>query len=86
MAATQSSSSLQRSSPCSAGGSHVLYAWARDAKKLELPEDVGFQVGLGTPIEYLVLQVHYAHVDKFKGSNDPKLGARSPIVVFRWLN
>lgn len=26
---------------------------------------VGFKVGHGTGINYLVLQVHYAHVDRF---------------------
>lgn len=44
----------------------VLYAWARDAKALELPEDVGFQVGKGSKISYLVLQVHYSK--KFPGN------------------
>ncbi|XP_018325983.1 peptidylglycine alpha-hydroxylating monooxygenase [Agrilus planipennis] len=63
-------STLQKASPCKEG-SHVIYAWARDAKRLQLPEDVGFEVGPGTQIQYLVLQVHYAHIDKFKdGSTD----------------
>lgn len=43
----------------------VLYAWARDADPLQLPEDVGFEVGSGTESEYLVLQVHYSK--KFPG-------------------
>lgn len=46
----------------------ILYAWARDAPKLELPEGVGFKVGKSSPIQYLVLQVHYAHIHKFKGN------------------
>lgn len=45
----------------------ILYAWARDAPKLELPEGVGFKVGKSSPIQYLVLQVHYAHIHKFRG-------------------
>lgn len=45
----------------------IIYAWARDAPKLELPEDVGFKVGKDSPIKYIVLQVHYASIDKFKG-------------------
>jgi peptidylglycine monooxygenase len=47
----------------------VLYAWARDAPKLELPEGVGFKVGGKSPIQYLVLQVHYATMKPFKGAN-----------------
>ncbi|XP_039276410.1 peptidylglycine alpha-hydroxylating monooxygenase [Nilaparvata lugens] len=57
-------------SPCEQG-SQVIYAWARDAPMLKLPEDVGFEVGGQSPIQYLVLQVHYAHIDSFKdGSTD----------------
>lgn len=45
----------------------VIYAWARDAPKLELPEGVGFKVGGKSPIQYLVLQVHYATDKPFRG-------------------
>lgn len=49
----------------------IIYAWARDAPKLILPDDVGFKIGGNSPIKYLVLQVHYAHIDVFKdGSTD----------------
>lgn len=54
-------------------GSHsaIIYAWARDAPTLRLPDGVGFKVGKDSPIKYIVLQVHYAVVDKFKdGSTD----------------
>lgn len=47
----------------------VIYAWARDAPKLELPEGVGFRVGGKSPIQYLVLQVHYATIKPFQGAN-----------------
>ncbi|CAG9581176.1 unnamed protein product [Danaus chrysippus] len=47
-------------SPCQSG-SQIVYAWARDAPSLKLPEDVGFLVGENSPIKYLVLQVHYMH-------------------------
>jgi hypothetical protein len=30
--------------------------------------DVAFKVGGSTSIKYLVLQVHYANIDKFKGN------------------
>ncbi|XP_026472678.1 peptidylglycine alpha-hydroxylating monooxygenase-like isoform X1 [Ctenocephalides felis] len=60
----------ETASPCSEG-SQIIYAWAMDAPKLELPQDVGFKVGKNSTIKYLVLQVHYAHIDKFKdGSTD----------------
>ncbi|XP_078037904.1 peptidylglycine-alpha-hydroxylating monooxygenase [Augochlora pura] len=56
--------------PC-AEQSQILYAWARDAPKLILPDGVGFKVGGDSPIKYLVLQVHYSHIDHFKdGSTD----------------
>ncbi|XP_050539819.1 peptidylglycine alpha-hydroxylating monooxygenase isoform X1 [Daktulosphaira vitifoliae] len=46
------------SSPCRSG-SNILYAWARDAPILKLPDGVGFKVGGDSEINYLVLQVHY---------------------------
>ncbi|XP_042230056.1 peptidylglycine alpha-hydroxylating monooxygenase-like isoform X2 [Homarus americanus] len=60
-----------KSAPVCATGSQVIYAWAKDAPKLVLPEGVAFKVGGRSPIQYLVLQVHYASVEKFKdGSTD----------------
>jgi peptidylglycine monooxygenase len=55
---------LKSASPC-AKGSQVIYAWARDAPALDLPEGVAFKVGGGTQVQYLVLQVHYADVTSF---------------------
>jgi len=49
-----------RSSVCSSQPD-ILYAWARNAPKLELPEGVGFRVGGGTRNRHIVLQVHYMH-------------------------
>ncbi|CAG0892632.1 unnamed protein product [Darwinula stevensoni] len=61
---------LEQASPCASGAS-VIYAWAMDAPPLELPKDVGFPVGGHTETSYLVLQVHYASVEKFRdGSTD----------------
>ncbi|XP_022097391.1 peptidylglycine alpha-hydroxylating monooxygenase-like [Acanthaster planci] len=52
-------------------GEKIQYAWAMDAPPLKLPNDVGFEVGGNTGINYLVLQVHYNNVDKFKdGTQD----------------
>ncbi|XP_011502723.1 PREDICTED: peptidylglycine alpha-hydroxylating monooxygenase isoform X2 [Ceratosolen solmsi marchali] len=57
-------------SPCQ-DSSEIIYAWARDAPELILPDNVGFKVGKGSLIKYLVLQIHYAHIDKFKdGTTD----------------
>ena len=37
----------------------IIYAWAKDADELSLPEDTGFEVGKETPAKWIVLQVHY---------------------------
>jgi len=52
-----------KSSPCT-GQPDILYAWAHDAPKLDLPEGVAFQVGGNTRSQHLVLQVHYMHAVK----------------------
>ncbi|BFY98917.1 hypothetical protein BsWGS_01957 [Bradybaena similaris] len=58
------SSSYKHGAICQEGSS-ILYAWAMEAPRLNLPEDVSFEVGQDTPIKYLVLQVHYKNVTKF---------------------
>ncbi|XP_011691046.1 PREDICTED: peptidylglycine alpha-hydroxylating monooxygenase-like [Wasmannia auropunctata] len=62
---TKTNNETDTEPPC-AEESRVIYAWARDAPKLDLPEGVGFKVGGDSPIQYLVLQVHYAYVEDFK--------------------
>jgi len=64
---------LKSASPC-AKGSQVIYAWARDAPALDLPEGVAFEVGGDTAIQYIVLQVHYADVSSFAGGNTDSSG------------
>ncbi|XP_032457663.1 peptidylglycine alpha-hydroxylating monooxygenase isoform X3 [Nasonia vitripennis] len=65
-----SDTSMTIASPCE-DDSEIIYAWARDAPALILPDGVGFKVGKGSLLKYLVLQVHYAHIDQFKdGSTD----------------
>lgn len=51
---------------------NIIFAWALDAPKLVLPEDVAFKLGGDTDNKYLVVQVHYANVDIFKngGTDD----------------
>ena len=50
-------------------GSQIIYAWAMDAPRLNLPEGVGFKIGADTDIQYLVLQVHYKDVSLFVPPN-----------------
>ena len=92
MASTDEKSSQNyETGPTCASASMIIYAWAMDADKLELPKgkkhslktseikslvflDVAFKVGGSTPIKYLVLQVHYASVDKFKAGKTDQSG------------
>ncbi len=37
----------------------IVYAWARDADELTLPDNTGFEVGEDTEAKFIVLQVHY---------------------------
>lgn len=64
---------LKRSAPCSKG-SQIIYAWARDAPPLQLPQDVAFEVGGDSKIQYLVLQVHYADVSAFEQGHTDESG------------
>jgi len=50
-----------RAGPVCATGSHIVYAWARDAPQFKLPDGVGFKTGGSSEIQYLVMQVHYMH-------------------------
>lgn len=62
--------------PCGSG-SQVVYAWAKDAPELKLPEDVGFRVGgPDSDIDWLVLQVHYASIDHI-----PEKGDESGVIL-----
>ena len=38
-----------------------MFAWALNASGLQLPDQVGFEIGPGVDIGYLVVQVHYGH-------------------------
>ena len=44
------------------GESFILWAWALDAPKLDLPKNVGFHVGKNAGIKYLMLQIHYKNI------------------------
>jgi len=60
---------LEHFHPCKKG-SQIIYGWAKDAPDFELPDGVGFKVGKDTKINYLVLQVHYAHLDMIPPDGD----------------
>jgi len=64
-----SDASVESQSPCSKGPT-IIYAWAKDAPSLDLPQGVGFRVGGQSDVKYLVLQVHYHHVDMIPESGD----------------
>lgn len=65
----------ETASPCGMRShSQILYAWARDAPKLSLPKGVGFKVGKDSPIKYMVLQVHYASIERFKNGHTDDSG------------
>lgn len=49
------------SAPVCSDGPQIMYAWARDAPELNLPDGVGFKVGGETSVQYMVVQVHYMH-------------------------
>lgn len=60
----------RQAAPCKSG-QQIIYAWAKDAPRLDLPPEVGFKVGgPGSDIKFLVLQVHYASVDRIPASGD----------------
>ncbi|XP_044740920.1 peptidylglycine alpha-hydroxylating monooxygenase [Chrysoperla carnea] len=59
--------------PCKKS-TQIMYAWARDAPMLKLPEGVGFKVGAKSKIKYLVLQVHYANINQFQDGNSDNSG------------
>ena len=62
--------------PCGSG-QQVVYAWARNAPELDLPEGVGFRVGgPDSEIDWLVLQVHYASIDYI-----PEEGDQSGVIL-----
>ncbi|XP_076335164.1 peptidylglycine alpha-hydroxylating monooxygenase-like isoform X9 [Tachypleus tridentatus] len=73
--------SQYRRAPVCSEGSHIIYAWARDAPKLTLPEGVGFKVGgRDSGFNYLLLQVHYANVDKFIAGETENSGIILTVV------
>jgi len=51
------------------GKEKTLYAWARDAKALKLPKNVGFGIGDNFKIRSFVVQIHYKTAMK-KGETD----------------
>jgi peptidylglycine monooxygenase len=48
-------------SPVCSSNPEIIFSWAKDAPKFELPEGVGYPVGGRTKNQNLILQVHYMH-------------------------
>ena len=66
----------KQAAPCRTG-QQIIYAWAKNAARLELPPDVGVKVGgPKAEIKFLVLQVHYASVEQI-----PVEGDKSGVVL-----
>ncbi|BFY98727.1 hypothetical protein BsWGS_01767 [Bradybaena similaris] len=55
------SNEFSNESVCAGGERQILFAWALDAPEMALPEGVGIRVSGSTGINYLVVQLHYAH-------------------------
>lgn len=66
----------QKGGVCNGGDQSIIYAWAMDAPKLVLPKDVAFKLGGNTKNKHLVLQVHYANVDKFLAGETDRSGIK----------
>ncbi|XP_043241915.1 peptidylglycine alpha-hydroxylating monooxygenase-like [Amphibalanus amphitrite] len=56
----------KRTGPVCRGANKIIYAWAKNAPKLVLPDGVAFKIGGATKVKYLTLQVHYADVSLFQ--------------------
>lgn len=39
----------------------IMFAWAKNAPPTTMPPDVGFRIGGKSGVNYLVLEIHYAH-------------------------
>lgn len=63
-------------SVCAGSKQSIIYAWALDAPKLVLPNDVAFKLGGDTDKKYLVMQVHYANVDSFINGGTDRSGLK----------
>lgn len=59
---------------CKGAKQNIIFAWAMDAPKLVLPKDVAFKLGGDTDKKHLVMQVHYASVEKFLNGGTDKSG------------
>ena len=43
---------------CGGGVNKLMYAWAKNAKKIDLPKGVGFQVGAAAGTRHMIVQVN----------------------------
>lgn len=61
------------------GEEQLMYGWALEAPGLKMPKGVGYKVGGDTNLNYIVIQVHYGHADKFKRL--PELTDNSGLIL-----
>lgn len=61
--------------PECSGDSACIYAWAKNAPGLHLPQGVGFKIGK-EGYKGLYLQLHFAEVSKLAGKNMNQLGVK----------
>ena len=60
---------------------NILFLEAFQAGDYELPKSLSFKVGRGTPIQYLVIQVHYKMADRFRDNPD---ATDSSGIIFKY--
>lgn len=57
----------------------ILFGWALDAPAITMPPEVGFKIGGDSGFDYLVLQVHYGHIQEFL--KHPDITDNSAIIL-----
>ncbi|XP_057305603.1 peptidyl-glycine alpha-amidating monooxygenase-like [Hydractinia symbiolongicarpus] len=65
---------------CATGSQSIMYAWAKNAPSLKMPENVGFRVGKHSTVKYLVLQVHYMDVSAFQAGHTDHSGLKFELT------
>ncbi|GBM72337.1 Peptidylglycine alpha-hydroxylating monooxygenase [Araneus ventricosus] len=73
-------SDLFSSAPVCSSGMRILYSWSKDAPALQLPAGVGFKIGKGTGVNYVVLKVYYADVSKMLSGGSDNSGITITVL------
>ena len=75
--------SLGEVKPTCEEGLTIIYSWAMGAPSLTFPSNVGYHVGKGTPIKYLVLQMHFKKAGMLNKSLDILISNADLFIIFR---